>query len=251
VFDGIGADQVGAVVGVLSFGAAVVTILQARKPSLGALPPEIPLAARARYLTPRAEWSGLAALPAEIEEKIFLADDTPSTIEDDIAAREAGITFLEGQLAEARTAGERMPIRRHLRVLQTEIAALERGAEQPQTMHGAAIRKLSSSLDPAWSVMYKLPPLGRRTRPWLAAVIGFVAGGIGLSLYFRKWVDVLILVAMVIAAVLVGYLVEGSWWVGAAFAAVYGFIRAESSNRRLAFQERSGVAVVSAQAATS
>ena len=255
MLEGIGTDHVDVAVGIASFGVAVVAILQARRPSLAALPPEIPEAMRSQYLTPRSEWSGLAALPAEIEEKIFLAEDTPRTTEDDIAARVEGVAFLEGQLAQAGTAEERMPIRRHLRVLQAEIAALSRGAERTQGGRAAAMRRLSSSLDPVWSVMYKLPPLRRRTRPWLAAVIGFAAGGIGLSLYLRKWVDIAILLCIVIVAFLVGSLVDGSWWVGAAVAAVYGFIRTESSNRRLAFQERSGTAAVSdgsaVQAATS
>jgi hypothetical protein len=202
-----------------SLGTAWVSIWLSRRPRRATLPPEM----------------SIEGLPAEIQERIFLAEDTPQT-EDDIAALESGIAFVEQRLTREDTADDRVPLRRQLRELRGHIARLRDG---PTPVLG-----LSSLFDPVWSFLYKLPPLGRRTRPWLAAVIGFAFGGIGLVFYFRKLADILVLATFVIAAGAIGAVVDfgGWWWVLAGVASFYGFLRAESSNRRLVWQDLPGSA---------
>jgi hypothetical protein len=41
-------------------------------------------------------------------------------------------------------------------------------------------------------VLSALPPLRRRKNPSLALVIGLVAGGLGLSIYFRSFIDLVL-----------------------------------------------------------
>jgi hypothetical protein len=90
-------------------------------------------------------------------------------------------------------------------------------------------------MDTLMKIFDKLPPLPRRTRPNLACAIGFFTGGIGLALYFRSFVDVIMPIAIVVAIV-VAYDNAGAvgWLLGALVAAFYGYFRSESSNRRLA-----------------
>jgi hypothetical protein len=230
-------DSVNTAVAIGSLGATVVSISFARRPSVAALPPELPVEVRSEYVKSHAESSKSAELSAEIVERIFLAEDTPDTPADDIAAREAGIVLLEGRLAEADTPEERMPIRRRLRELRSETARLEEGSAKERS---SWTHRLSAFFDPAWSVMYKLPPLRGRKRPWLAAVIGFAFGGIGLSLYFRKLIDIAVLIIVIVVALVSGTVLHGGWWLGAAIASFYGYLRAESSNRRLALKDTSG-----------
>lgn len=219
-------DVLNAAATVGGFGATVLGLVVARRSSFNARPPGV---SREAWRDELYESSTLAKLPAELEEAIFVAEETPGNVEDDIAAREAAITFLKEQLVQGTTAEERMPVRRRLRYLNSEITQLRSGRT-------STLSKLASLFDPVWTFMYKLRPLGRRTRPWLAAVIGFVFGGVGLSIYFRTLIDVGILLALVILVFLAQLVlgVVGFWWVGAAIASLYGFTRAESSNRRLA-----------------
>lgn len=73
-------------------------------------------------------------------------------------------------------------------------------------------------------------PCSRRTNPNWATVIGFVAGGIGLAIYFRTLVDLLVPVfAAIILTLVIG---DFGWFVGAFFAACYGYFRAAESNAR-------------------
>ena len=59
-------------------------------------------------------------LSPELEEAIFLAEDTPGT-EDDVTALEAAEQYLMGQLDLATTAAERLPIRQALRGIRTRL----------------------------------------------------------------------------------------------------------------------------------
>ena len=81
------------------------------------------------------------------------------------------------------------------------------------------------------------PPLARRTDPMAALVIGLVFGGLGLGIYFRSFRDAVapVLIVIVLAALFGS---TGGVMFGAALAGVYGFQRAESSNRRLAVAPR-------------
>jgi hypothetical protein len=97
-------------------------------------------------------------------------------------------------------------------------------------------------IDTITKVMDKAAPLKRHKNPQLAAVIGFVLGGIGLGIYFMSFVDFLIPVGIAIAATvtfsalntgLIGLLA------GAIIAALWGYFRAINSNERLEKAEQS------------
>jgi hypothetical protein len=78
----------------------------------------------------------------------------------------------------------------------------------------------------------KLPPLKRKTNANLACLIGLLAGGIGLALYFRTFVDLVIPVA--ISLVIVLAFADVGMIGGAIIAALYGYARSHTSNERLA-----------------
>jgi len=89
----------------------------------------------------------------------------------------------------------------------------------------------------AKAIWKMFPPL-RRTRPQLAAAIGFFFGGIGLALYFRSFVDfvapmAIAIVASLVAVKLVGAGVDLGLLGGAIIASIYGLSRSQDSNRRL------------------
>lgn len=71
------------------------------------------------------------------------------------------------------------------------------------------------------------PPVNRRS-PGIAAVIGFVFGGIGLAIYFKNVVDLFFPIGVAIAAGLI--LGGGGVLAGAIVAALYGFYRAHLAN---------------------
>jgi hypothetical protein len=81
-------------------------------------------------------------------------------------------------------------------------------------------------------VLEKLPPVTRKTSPNLACLVGLLAGGIGLALYFRTFVDLVIPVA--IAVVTFVAFADVGVIGGAIIAAMYGFARSHNSNERLA-----------------
>jgi hypothetical protein len=79
-------------------------------------------------------------------------------------------------------------------------------------------------------ILSSLPPLRRRKNPSLALVIGLAAGGLGLSIYFRSLIDLVVPVAIAIAAALM--LGDAGVLGGAIVAGLYGFARAQTSNER-------------------
>ena len=88
-----------------------------------------------------------------------------------------------------------------------------------------------------WSIL----PTLRRTNEQLACAIGFLFGGIGLAIYFRSFVDLIAPIAIAIVAIaIIGP--AGGWLAGAVIAAIYGFSRAQDSNRRLDEQEAENAA---------
>lgn len=100
-----------------------------------------------------------------------------------------------------------------------------------------------------WNVLHRLPLLKRRTKPWLAAVLGFLFGGFGVALYLRRSVDVLIGIALLVPLSIAGSQLNGTeqrtddslpaWvWIFEALAALYCFLRSYSSNRRLEAEAR-------------
>ena len=101
------------------------------------------------------------------------------------------------------------------------------------------------------AVLKKFPPLAKPKSPGLAALIGALTGGIGLAIYFRSLRDLfpvdvasgLVAVASLAAGVDPLHVAE---IVAPVVGAVYGFWRAQSSNRRLAAPVVPAVAVGSA-----
>jgi hypothetical protein len=92
--------------------------------------------------------------------------------------------------------------------------------------------------DPIWASMYWLPALPRKKSSPVAGLIGFLFGGIGLAIYLRSLVDLIVPIALVVVAlILINWIGGIGWALGATISALYGFFRVESSNRRLAVRE--------------
>jgi hypothetical protein len=89
------------------------------------------------------------------------------------------------------------------------------------------------------AVLTKFPPLRERKHPGLAALIGAVTGGIGLAIYFKSLRD-LFPVEVAVWFLAAGSLAAGvnplavAPVVGPVVGGLYGFWRAQSSNRRRA-----------------
>jgi hypothetical protein len=85
--------------------------------------------------------------------------------------------------------------------------------------------------------MNVIPPLRTRKSPLLAGLIGFATSGLGLILYFWSFVDSIVLLGL--GAVV--FLVFGDsefFFSGMLIGALYGYLRASSSNRRLGREKR-------------
>jgi hypothetical protein len=90
----------------------------------------------------------------------------------------------------------------------------------------------------SFELLERLPPLKKRRRPNIACLVGFLFGGIGLAIYFRTFVDFILLLAFeAVALIMLGssdpsyaYLI---YFLQCAIAGLYGFFRAETSNRML------------------
>ena len=80
-------------------------------------------------------------------------------------------------------------------------------------------------------VMNPLPPLQSSKNPWLAFVLGFFFSGIGLGIYFRSLVD--LIVPTVIWLVLIVTPGDAGFWIGAVIGGLWGLLRAVNSNERL------------------
>lgn len=89
------------------------------------------------------------------------------------------------------------------------------------------------------SFLSKLPVLHKDKNVSVAAILGFLFGGIGLGLYTWSLLDfaICILVAIIAGAILH----VGGVLVGAAFAGVYGVLRVIDSNKRRADEKAAEV----------
>ena len=90
-----------------------------------------------------------------------------------------------------------------------------------------------------WELFGRLPVLGRRRTAWVAALVGFLFGGFGIALYFRRQADVLVGLVFLIPLFLAtrddGAETTFGWWYWpfATLAATYYVLRVETANRRL------------------
>ncbi len=96
-----------------------------------------------------------------------------------------------------------------------------------------------------------LPVLKSEKNPTTALIIGFLAGGIGLAIYFRKLIDLFIpIFANILALVFWSQLrtTTGSLsiLVGAVIAGCYGYLRAKSSNEMLRQGQQAPASISSA-----
>ena len=82
-----------------------------------------------------------------------------------------------------------------------------------------------------FGIFDRLPPLKRKCNPSAAIVWGFLLGGIGLGIYFRSVLDFLLVI--VVGLLLFSTIGTVGWVAGAAFAAIWGCLRAVSSNNKL------------------
>ena len=78
------------------------------------------------------------------------------------------------------------------------------------------------------ALLRTLPPT-RRCNANAAAALGFMFGGIGLALYLRSFID--LVVTLLLAMVLLSSAGDVGWLAGALFASVWGYARVTSSNR--------------------
>lgn len=90
-------------------------------------------------------------------------------------------------------------------------------------------------IEKIFAVLDKLPPLKKEKNPNLAAIIGFLFGGIGLLIYGFSFIDMLIGISITI---LVWLSFQGidpllGYFGGMIVAGLYGYFRALSSNRNL------------------
>jgi hypothetical protein len=93
-------------------------------------------------------------------------------------------------------------------------------------------------LSETFKLMDRLAPLHKTKSPGAAAVLGFLLGGFGLGLYFRSFIDFLFPIALVIVASVMwsGFAnldPQLGLLAGSIVASMWGYLRAENSNRRL------------------
>ena len=89
-------------------------------------------------------------------------------------------------------------------------------------------------------VLARLPAPSSRARPWLAALVAYALGGLGIALYFRTTVDLLVGILFLLPLGAASSNAPGEdnalawwYWLFAAAAALYALLRAEGANRRL------------------
>ena len=91
-------------------------------------------------------------------------------------------------------------------------------------------------------LMSRLSPLGKEKSPSVAAVLGFLLGGLGVGLYlwslidfvfpFGLWLLTYFVVTNVVLVVFISGVVAG------VIAAIYGYFRVQNSNARLRAGQR-------------
>lgn len=91
-------------------------------------------------------------------------------------------------------------------------------------------------LDVIYKAFDKLPPLSTERNPNVACLVGFLFGGIGIGIYFRSFVDFVLLLGTVIALTVT--LGEIGYLGGMVVAALYGYFRVLSSNATISGDPR-------------
>jgi hypothetical protein len=92
--------------------------------------------------------------------------------------------------------------------------------------------KESPMFDIVKGILDYFPPLRVRKNEHIAALLGFVTGGVGLCVYLWSLVDLLIpLFFTIVLVAAFGYV---GWLGGALVASIWGYFRVINSNARLA-----------------
>jgi hypothetical protein len=73
-----------------------------------------------------------------------------------------------------------------------------------------------------------LPAVPAGTSPWVAFLLGFLLGGVGLAFYLRSWAEGLILCAFWLALIMLPG--DGGFWLGALAGGVWGLVRVWSGS---------------------
>jgi len=91
-------------------------------------------------------------------------------------------------------------------------------------------------MDSFLAVFDKLPPLRSQKNAQLAALLGFLFGGLGLGIYFLSFIDFIlptVITLLLASSFLAGQSFGFGFWVGVLFSSAYGYFRVISSNKRL------------------
>lgn len=76
-----------------------------------------------------------------------------------------------------------------------------------------------------------IDPLPKEKKPHIAAIMGLLLGALGVALYFRSLKDFFVcLIVFVALTVIIPGLGAFPGWL---FASIYGYFRAETSNKKL------------------
>ncbi|MDM3858530.1 MAG: hypothetical protein PT118_01520 [Aphanizomenon gracile PMC644.10] len=86
-------------------------------------------------------------------------------------------------------------------------------------------------LEPIQKLMNSLPPLHAKKEPTVALIVGILFGGIGLGIYFRSFVDFVLLFGIAIAITFA--FGDPGIVAGVILAGLYGYFRAVESNKRV------------------
>jgi hypothetical protein len=115
---------------------------------------------------------------------------------------------------------------------------LHHGAEGAERDQGAGRRTYALArerLEQVTRISNPFPPLKTQKSPRLAFVLGFLFNGIGLGIYFRSWVDLIVpTIASIVWLMLIAALHHSELWIGVlAIGGLWGLLRTVSSNERL------------------
>lgn len=89
---------------------------------------------------------------------------------------------------------------------------------------------ITSIVNFIFKLLDKIEPLKKKKNPSIALIVGFIFGGVGLCIYFRTVIDILITVSIsVLLAVTLNF---GGVLLGATVSGLWGYFRVIASNEK-------------------